>query len=75
MSRHAALGLVGAVLLFAGCAQAPTVDQRGSAYQAGILAAQANCVALLSDTQVPRTPAVEEWCAFVLRGREGCKAQ
>jgi hypothetical protein len=74
VSRHAALGLMGAVLLVAACAQAPTVDQRGVVYQAGILAAQANCVALLSDEEVPRTPAVEEWCVLVLQGRDGCKA-
>lgn len=74
MSRRARLGLVCAVCMLAcGPASAPTPDQRGVAYQAGILAAQANCVAILSDKEVPRTPAVEEWCVFVLRGSEGCK--
>ena len=77
MSSRAAMVLVAgvfALVLQANCASAPTVDQRGVAYQAGILAAQANCVALLSDKQVPRTPDVEEWCELVLQGRDACKA-
>ncbi len=69
---NAALGVLCCLLLAAGCT-APTVAQRADAYQAALLGAQAACLAMLKDKEVPRTPDAEKYCVQLLTGT--CEAE
>lgn len=69
-----ALVLVLPLLLPACGAPALSAAERADLYQANVTAAQATCVAMLQDGDVPHTQAIEDWCVLVLQSKDGCPA-